>query len=298
MYNEFTILILIKQHFKSLLEIANVLSMKNRFIVLIDFSPYSEHLIQFAHDWGKRVNAEILLLHNTIVMSPVMASHESKIELTRIANRDALEKLQLCASAAIPEAASVQYLASEKKLVYQLKALLREPYNNLVFMGLKGTGLLKKIFIGSEAVKIIEDIDNLIVAMPRNAECCSHEFIHVAVQKNYPLNIVDFDKFLRFAGDQIHKIIFFSVITPDHDPDAAEKYLKELSEFYSDKRNTSYELYRGSRGFEDLKRILSEKKNEFIVVQRGSRMFLDRVSRKFLINELVYEGNIPLVILP
>lgn len=272
--------------------------MKNRFIILVDFSPYSEHLIHFACEWGSRVNAEILLLHKTAVISPVMAPHESKLQLARIAKRDAMEKLQRCTETVLPKGASVKRLVTERKLVHQLQALLREPCNNLVFLGLKGTGLLKKIFIGSEAVNVIDSIDNLVIAMPRNAECCSRESIHVAVQKNYPLNIIDFDKFLNFAGEQIKKIVFFSVITPDDDLDSTERYLRDLAEFYADKRDVSHELYQGKNAFEDLKRIISKRTNEFIVVQRGSRMFLDQMFRKYLINELVYEGNIPLVILP
>lgn len=272
--------------------------MKNRFIVLIDFSPYSEHLMQFAYDWGMRINADILLVHQTAAFSPVMAPHESKMQLARIARRDALEKLQRCTESVLPKGALVKHLVSERKLVVQLRALLREPYNNLVFLGLKGTGLLKKIFIGCDAVTIIDSIDNLVVAMPRHADCCSRVSVHVAVQKGYPLNLIDFNKFLNFAGDQIRKIVFFSVTTPDDDRDSTEKYLSDLAEFYADKYHASHDVYKGKHGFEDLKRIVAEKKNEFIVVQRGSRMFLDQMFRKFLINDLVYEGNIPLVILP
>lgn len=273
--------------------------MRNRFILLIDFSPYSEHLIRFAYDWAKKVDAEILLLHKTTVMSPVMAPHESKMHLAQIAHRDALERLHQCMESTLPKSASAKLIASERKLIYQLRNLLKEPYNHLVFLGLKGAGLLKKVFIGSEAVRVIEEIDNPIVAMPKNAVCCARETIHVAVRKSYPLNVAELSKFLNLAGSQVRKIVFFSVITQEDDYNATENYLRELVNLFSDKReDTSYELFVGRTAFEDLKRILSEKKDEFIVVQRGSRMLMDQIFRKFLINELVYEGNIPLVILP
>lgn len=272
--------------------------MQNRFIVLIDFSPYSEHLIQFAYDWSKRINAEILLVHNTVVLSPVMTPHESKKELIHEANRDAFQRLKECAEAVLPKGTSVKRLVSEKELVILLRQLLLEPFNHLVFLGIKGTGLLKKIFIGSQAVNVIDSINNLIVAMPENAACCSRESIHVAVHKDYPLNILDLDKFLNFTGDEINRIGFFSVLTPNDDPDSTEKYLKELTELYSGKRNTSYKIYEGNSAFEDLKSIISKKKDEYIVVQRGSRTFLDQMFRKFLINELVYEGGTPMIILP
>ena len=113
------------------------------------------------------------------------------------------------------------------------------------------------------------------------------------------MNVVDLSKFLNLAGSQVRKIVFFSVITQEDDYNATENYLRELVNLFSDKReDTSYELFVGRTAFEDLKRILSEKKDEFIIVQRGSRMLMDQIFRKFLINELVYEGNIPLVILP
>jgi len=57
-------------------------------------------------------------------------------------------------------------------------------------------------------------------------------------------------------------------------------------------------MNKAQSGFQDLKRIILNKKDDFIVVQRASRMLLDQIFRKFLINDLVYEGNIPLVILP
>lgn len=88
------------------------------------------------------------------------------------------------------------------------------------------------------------------------------------------------------------------MITPNDDRNATEKYLNELIEFYSDKRDASYELYVGRDALRDLKEIILKKQKEFIVVQRGSRMFLDQMFRTFLINELVYEGNTPLIIVP
>ncbi len=272
--------------------------MENRFIVLMDFSSDSEHLLRFAYDWSKIINAEILLVHSTEVLLPIMTPYESKINLTAMANLNAFEKLKEYAEAVLPEGTSAKPLASEKPLVLLLRQLLEEHYNNLVFLGLKETGLLKKIFLGTQAVKVIDGVDNLIVAVPQNAACCYPEALHVAVLKNYPLNIFEFNKFLNFTGGKIKKIVFFSFATKDDNRDLAKKYLKELTELYSDKQDASYELYEGSAALPGLKVLIQEKNNEFIVIQRGSRMFLDQVFRKFLINELVYEGRTPLIILP
>ncbi len=272
--------------------------MKNRFIVLIDFSAYSEHLLRFAHAWSERVGAEMLLFHSITAVTPVMTSPESKVILKDSARRTAMKQLKEFAMAVLPEGTTVRRLVSERHPVLALRPLLREHFHNLVFLGLKGTGLLKKLFIGSQAVTIIDGIDNLIVALPKNADCCSPESIHVSVQRNYPLNVFELNKFLNLTGGTVAKINFFSIITPDDDAASTEKYLKELTSLYSGKLESSFEVLKAANALQGLKKSISKKKNEFIVVQRGSRMFLEQFFRKMLINELVYEGHTPLIILP
>jgi nucleotide-binding universal stress UspA family protein len=273
-------------------------AMKSRFIVLIDFSPHSEQLLRFAHDWSTRADAELLTFHHTMALLPLMTPYETKAALIDRANYEAWERLVKFTENVLPPATSIQHLVSEENMVAVLRELLKKPLSHLVFLGIKGTGLLKKIFIGSQAVNVINGIDNLIVAMPQHAPCCAPDAIHVAVQKTYPLNLVELNEIIRLNGEGESKIIFFSVVTPEDDREATERYLKALTQLYSDKKETAYELYLGDNAWRDLKKIIKQKQNEFIVVQRGSRMFLDQITRKFLINDLVYEGHTPLIIMP
>ena len=174
-------------------------------------------------------------------------------------------------------------------MVSVLRELLKKTFNHLVFLGIKGTGLLKKIFIGSQAVNIIDGIDNLIVAMPQYARCCAPKLSPEShrIEQNYSS---------QWRGRIENRL--FSVVTPEDDREATERYLKELSQLYSDNKETAYELYLGEKSWRDLKKIIKQKQNEFIVVQRESRMFMDQIARKFLINDLVYEGHTPLIIMP
>jgi hypothetical protein len=96
---------------------------KDRFVVLVDFSPHSSHVVNFAHEWSRRVGAEILLVHSTFAPLPAMASHESKRQIADIANSAALEKLERLAGFA--GKTPVTFLASEKSLVAVLNKLLQ-----------------------------------------------------------------------------------------------------------------------------------------------------------------------------
>jgi len=272
--------------------------MRNRFIVLIDFSEYSKNLLQFAADWSARIKAEIVLVHSIPVLLPAMTLTESKKKITALANADAVKQLRTLSQSVLPPGKSAKHLAAEKPLVVLLNELLGQHHHHLIFLGVKGTNLLKKIFIGSEAVKIIDGINNVVVALPQDAPCCTPDSIHVAVQKRYPLNVFELNKFLKFTGDDIKKMTFFSLLTSEDDLDATLKYLKELAALYADKRETAYDLYHANDELISLKALIAEKTNEFIVVQRGSRMLFDQFFRTFLVNELVYEGRTPLIILP
>lgn len=272
--------------------------MKNRAIVLVALSPYSENLLRFAYEWSRRSGAEMLLVHSSSVLLPLMTPREARNTLIKYANEDALKKLKIISKEILPPGTSVKYIVSERNLLTILPKLLDQPFNNLLFLGVKKTGMLKKIFVETQAVNVVNTLDSIFMVVPADAPCCAPEMIHVAVHPKYPLNNDMFNKFLRFNPGELRRIVFFSVVTSNDDPDTTEQYLKELTELYDDDRDVSYELCIGDNAMNDLKNVIQKKKSEFIVVQRGSRRFLGQIFRKYMINELVYEGNTPLIIIP
>ncbi|MFA5432547.1 MAG: universal stress protein [Candidatus Paceibacterota bacterium] len=272
--------------------------MKKRFIILIDFSEYSSNLIKYACDWNKQVNAELLLVHQSIVLAPALTDNESRHQIAEHTNEEALQKLKVLAKELIPPSIKVTFNVSESNLQLTLPKLLEEPYDNLIFTGIKGTGLLKKLLLGSVALQVIDDTKNCIVAMPKEIDTFSHEKIYVAVTEKHPLNILELNKFLNFIDNKDTTITFFYLAKPNERTKGIERHLKELKEMFSDKYNTSFAIYEGNNPFNDIKKVIKNKIDEMLIVQKGSRLFTDQLFRRFLINELVYEGQTPLIVLP
>ena len=272
--------------------------MTKRFILLIDFSEYSGNLVKYACDWSKQVNAEILLLHQTLVAAPALTENEGREQIAQLANYEALQKLKLLANQLIPNALKVSYSVSERNLLHTLTELLAEPFDNLIFVGLKGTGILKKIFLGSIAIQVIDNTKNTVVAMPKKIETFSHKKIFVAVTKRYPVNILELNNFLKYIDKENTSITFFYLAKPNVKTIGVEKQLRGLSEMFSDRYNTDFTIYEGNNPFEDVKKVINNKVDEILIVQKGSRLLTDKLFRKFLINTLVYEGQTPLVVLP
>lgn len=273
--------------------------MKKRFILLIDFSEYSVNLIQYAYNWSQQANASLVLVHQTIVLSPGFATEEeSKTLISQKENEDALIKLKKITNTIIPNAIQISYLVSESHLELTLNTLLAEPFENLIFTGLKGTGLLKKIFMGSVAIQVIEHTNNIIVAIPQEISNFSPEKIFVAVTEKHPLNIVELNKLLNFIDTKSTCITFFYLAKPDEETHTIEKLLDELATIYGDRFTTNTAIYEGQDRFKDIKKVINNREEEILVIQKGSRFLSDLLFRRFLVNELVHEGKTPLIVLP
>lgn len=272
--------------------------MTKRFIVLIDFSEYSSNLIKYACDWNKQVNAEILLLHQTIALTTSVIDDEVKQQVAERADYEALQKLKSLSKELIPNAFKVSYSVSENNMQLMLSELLAEPFEHLIFVGLKGTGLLKKIFLGSVALQVINNTNNTVIAMPKEIDTFSHKKIFVAVTEKHPFNILELNNFLKFIDKQNTNITFFYLAKPDEKTVGIETQLRELSEMFSHRFNVNYAIYQGHSPFDDIKKVINNKIDEMLIVQKGSRLLTDQFFRKFLINTLIYEGQTPLVVLP
>lgn len=272
--------------------------MNKRFIVLIDFSEYSNNLIKYACDWSREANAKIRLHHQTNAFLPAFADDKTKQFIVQEANEEALIKLRKLAKALIPDTVEVSFSVSEIDFHRTIPQMLEEPFENLIFIGLRGTGMLKKIFLGSVALEIIRNTENTVVAMPLGIDKFSHEKIFVAVGTKKLLNIEELNSFLDFMDHQNTNITFFHLAKPNENTAVVKKQLTYLSEMFADRFSTDFAIYEANNRIDGIKGVINNKIDEILIVQKGSRILTDQLFRRFLINELVYEGQTPLVVLP
>lgn len=272
--------------------------MKKRIIALIDFSPYSENLIKLAGSLSDTMKAEIVLIHQVPGIAPALADAKSRRELIELEKSEALRNLKQASEKIIPSEKKVNYLATERPLSVVLPELGSRNSDDLVLVGLKGTGILKKIFIGSTTLKIIEDLAVTTVAVPVKTDNLELERLVIATNYRYPLNKTALDNLLRNFSEIVDELLFISIITPDDNDVETLKYLQQLTEHYQDRIKSNFKMYKGKNAFEEIKSLMKGDNRSFLVVQKGSRTINDQVFREFLINDLVYQGSIPLIIFP
>lgn len=273
--------------------------MKKRIITLIDFSSYSANLLNFTDTLADITKSDILLIHQVPGIVPVLSDDNSRKEIIEIEKSEALKKLKGLAKERISSQKNIKYLVTQKPLVLLLPEIGSKDSDDIVLAGLKGTGILKKIFLGSTISKIIDDLNLVTIAIPLKTNDLKPEKLIIGINYRYPLNKSGLDHLLRTLEGSVQKLEFISVRTPNDKENDSIKYLEQLSEYYRLKvPNTNYKIFSGKNAFDEIKNFMPGDNKTFLVLQKGTRSLNDQVFRKFVVNDLIYHGAVPLIILP
>lgn len=275
-----------------------LMHMKTRLIVLIDFSPYSETLLHLANEWGKLLHAQLLVMHQVPGLVPALADRESRRHIIEVEKEKATARLTDLVHKHVSDALKVTYHVSEKSLLVSLSKILKQRHEDMLLMGLKGTSTLKRILIGSTVTKVVEYLNHVTVAVPVHVGHFIPEKLIVAVSEQYPLNEEAFGQVVHSFKGRIVHIEFVAVVAPEEDAERSSGYLGHLCARYQSEAPSSFKIFKAESAFKEIKAYLQQEDCSMLVVQKGSRSFSDQLFRKFLINELVHDGSMPLIIIP
>ena len=266
---------------------------RNRIIVLVDFSKNTENLIDFAFDLAQLNNAKVIFVHKVAGIVPALADDASRNEILKVEIEEARLNLRDLAHGRIKDAA---FMVSQKPLLTMLTDLSHDNYFDWVLAGSKGTGKLKRLLIGTTTLSIIDDSGHLTLAVPVQKKLAIPRTLQVGVTAKYSINKDQLNKVLISLKDHIKQLEFFTVIKEDEDENESRNYLLDLQKEYQ-VYDPQIELYKGNKALEILKDRMKNTEDSFLVLQQGSRSLTDKLFRSFMINELVYEAQTPLIVL-
>jgi len=266
--------------------------MTRRLIVPIDFSPYSEVLLRTAGRWASELGAEVVLLHQLVGVVPVLTDNASRDAIIEQERKDAVQQLHDLADDFLPQEVNVTYSVSGRNLLNVITEM--HGPQDLVMLGLKGTGLMKQVLMGSMATRIIEELGHATVAVPLRGDAFRPTELQVGVTYRHPINEDALRKVLVWFGDFITKVGFFTVVLPDDDYTEAADHVQGLGKRFA----ADVDIFTGSDAFATVRSHLAQRPDAMLAVQRGSRALTDRLFRSFLINSLVHEGSTPLMVIP
>lgn len=272
--------------------------MKTRLFVLLDFSVYSKAELFLAKKWAEWYGLEILVLHQMEAILPSLADKELRLKIIYDQKRE-LGKLWFDLHEEVfGKSNPVKFEILHDPLIAYLETNLNPMGNDLIIMGLKGSGKLKQIFIGSMVNMVVEQLNHLTIAVPKNLDNFEPKTLIVSVHPKYALNENAFEKFLGIIPKSIQSLKFITVLTDQDDENNIKGYLSMLTDKHCENFDVTSMIFSGKNPLDEIKNHLGGRNDFLLVVQKGSRTFADKLFRKFMVNELVYDGSIPLVVLP
>jgi ABC-type branched-subunit amino acid transport system substrate-binding protein len=120
--------------------------------------------------------------------------------------------------------------------------------------------------------------------------------VYMGVNEKYAVNEEALDSLVAIKQGVIQQLSFISVLRPAEDEQKTEQYLQQLQAKYSQSVSVSYSIFRNEEPVKAIKEIMN-KNHGVLVIQKGTRNLAD-VFRKFFTTEMIYNANIPVIILP
>ncbi|MBN8876469.1 MAG: universal stress protein [Sphingobacteriales bacterium] len=270
--------------------------MKKRFIVLIDFSDYSKHLLLLVNTWAKKANAEVVLVHQVIKPVPALATTDVIDKLKQSLRESALEELKAFANEVIGDNNNIRFRVDTAHLISIIENLEVANTIDYIFVGLNDRPAIDRLFLGSTASELSKQSDKIILAFPTQNTDISVDKLYVGVKEKYPVNEKAFQNLIGIMKDVIREIHFFSSLKPAEEQETTEKYLQLLNTRYGSQIDASYTIYRNEKPINTVKEYMLKNKG-LLVIQKGSRTLAD-LFRKFWTTEMINSANIPVIILP
>lgn len=271
--------------------------MSKRLIVAVDFSPFALEQLRLAAAWQEQYGWETIVLHKIELIFPTLTDRDQRLRLEYDLKREAKSQINELLEEAGLDINTPTHIFTESLTVF-IKDSGKINSEDIVVLGIKGSGSISRYLIGSTTAQLIDQLPNVIIGVPSELRELIPEKLMVSVHYKKGLNTSALQKIIQSLSGKLTKLEFISVITQQDDLDESSQFIENLNSEFSALVETESRLFVGDDALNALKSFYQDFDHSFLVVQKGSRSFTDQLFRKFMINELVYNNFAPLIVLP
>lgn len=269
-------------------------------LLLTDFSDASMHASKYGIHIAPSLGIErVFLLHvypSTTAVSNVPVEHGGKKELDEKYEgvlRDWKDQL----SAEMPENMPLQVYTAEGELSDVLEMICKEHALEIVVMGMKGKSDLEKIFIGSNAVRLLSMCPTPLLLVPEKAAASNIGKVMLALDLQKPIESFPLTVFDELVGPSAAELMIVNV---DHTekflPPTREQMVKIEEAFQ--KYNPQYHYINDRDVADGLNDFALHHSAGLIVTIPERHSGIMGVFRRSVTKKLAWHTEVPLLALP
>lgn len=268
-----------------------------KFVVLTDMSENSRQLLQFAHKTAANAKATLLVVHQSTLPVPAMGDSESLQSIKNENKNRSLGALMEYVADTVNIDTPIEYKVTTGNLQAFIYSMEKSTDFDLAFVGVKHKGLVEKMLVGNTVTKLANDISRIIVAIPEGQAPPDVSTLYVAVKKEYELNEAALHKCINAFRNSATNVHLFSVLTPREDEGPVINYMEKIVSGIPAGITARYEVQRSDTPHRHIKELMRGHTDGILVIQKGPRTFAD-IFRKYFVNDLVDDTQLPVIILP
>jgi len=266
--------------------------MKN-ILVPTDFSDDARNASHFAAHLAEKMNASITLLHAYMLPTPVSEVPYVMVNAEEMHNEN--EALAQQEAEKIQERFKVQ-VSCVVRLGFpseEIEALIEDGNVDLVVMGMKGKGTLEKI-VGSTTTSTLKKIRKPLLIVPQNAKYTDLKKVTYATDYSYDVN--------RSAYETLNSLLKLynaelNIVHVEKDGSGANRNAASQLEPLFGSVPHQFHTVTDPDVKHGIKSYLANNPTDLLVMVTHEHSFWERIFGKSHTKEMVYDTNIPLLVL-
>lgn len=263
-----------------------------------DFSKLSKVAVHYAAELALKINVEIVLLNVVFINTPPRAqaalkTHQIIDAMVENARQD-FEHLIIEIKEAVGDKINISYKIQAGYPVENIvETFVKHNNIDLIIMGTKGAGGLKKVLIGSNAAAVISYSSIPVITVPEHARFNNiRHIVYASDLQNVNKEIEQLIQFANFFNSSIHLL---HIVPPDSKDEIDKVKIKNdlVSKYNYPKINVHISV--NDDVIEAIDEYISGVKADLLAMFTHKLSFFEKLFGKSVTREMAFHSWIPLL---
>tara|TARA_R110000744_G_scaffold138937_3_gene249874 strand:- start:3716 stop:4558 length:843 start_codon:yes stop_codon:yes gene_type:complete len=275
-----------------------------KILVPIDFTPVAKNTVNYVIGLSKQLKMKIIFVHAYTVAypsstptgvgtmaAPVSGTQESQEKLNKQKLKEYLESL--------PDLTSIDYKSQVGfgATVDVICQTAKDENANLIVMGTKGAdSSIEEFFIGTVSEKVSRNAPCSVWVVPESVKFTSIRYLGLALDEDSLENDVDLDLLVNLL-ETFNAHLHLVQMTKENDTPLNENEVRAHYKDFLGQKYFTFSVFQNDDTEEGINKFLNEKPIDVLALLFREHGFFERMLVKGLRKKLVFESNIPLLVL-